>query len=90
MGDTIKAEVTCDKFGKTLAYTSIKFMNAKDELVARGSHTKSSSRSNGPTVMLTLWWQVHCPRVERSAKHHRRTITETGEVELKLSVDCFL
>jgi len=27
--------------GKTLAYTSIKFMNAKDELVARGSHTKS-------------------------------------------------
>lgn len=26
--------------GKTLAYTSIKFMNDKDELVARGSHTK--------------------------------------------------
>lgn len=26
--------------GKTLAYTSIKFMNSKDELVARGSHTK--------------------------------------------------
>ncbi|WPH02175.1 Thioesterase/thiol ester dehydrase-isomerase [Acrodontium crateriforme] len=40
VGDTIRAEVTCDKFGKTLAYTSIKFMNAKDELVARGSHTK--------------------------------------------------
>ncbi|KAK4570241.1 hypothetical protein LTR86_002321 [Recurvomyces mirabilis] len=40
IGDTIKAEVTCDKFGKTLAYTSIRFMNAKDELVARGSHTK--------------------------------------------------
>ena len=40
IGDTIRAEVTCDKFGKTLAYTSIKFTNAKDELVARGSHTK--------------------------------------------------
>ncbi|MCJ1385980.1 hypothetical protein MMC17_009105 [Xylographa soralifera] len=26
--------------GKTLAYTSIKFLNSKDELVARGSHTK--------------------------------------------------
>ncbi|KAF7187868.1 putative esterase C31F10.02 [Pseudocercospora fuligena] len=40
VGDRIRAEVTCDKFGKTLAYTSIKFMNDKDELVARGSHTK--------------------------------------------------
>jgi acyl-coenzyme A thioesterase 13 len=26
--------------GKTLAYTSVKFANAKNELVARGSHTK--------------------------------------------------
>jgi len=26
--------------GKTLAYTSIVFKNEKDELVARGSHTK--------------------------------------------------
>ncbi|KXT01841.1 hypothetical protein AC579_9408 [Pseudocercospora musae] len=40
VGDCIRAEVTCDKFGKTLAYTSIKFLNDKDELVARGSHTK--------------------------------------------------
>ncbi|MCJ1472771.1 hypothetical protein MMC13_001420 [Lambiella insularis] len=40
VGDILRAEVTCDKFGKTLAYTSIKFHNAKDELVARGSHTK--------------------------------------------------
>ncbi|KAK4619956.1 Putative esterase [Fulvia fulva] len=40
VGDTIRAEVTCDKFGKTLAYTSIKFLNNKDEVVARGSHTK--------------------------------------------------
>lgn len=29
-----------DVVGKTLAYTSIKFTNEKDELVARGSHTK--------------------------------------------------
>lgn len=40
VGDLIRAEVTCDKFGKTLAYTSIKFHNEMDELVARGSHTK--------------------------------------------------
>ncbi|KAF2761124.1 putative PaaI_thioesterase family protein [Pseudovirgaria hyperparasitica] len=40
IGDTIRAEATCDKFGKTLAFTSIRFTNAQDELVARGSHTK--------------------------------------------------
>ncbi|THW04106.1 hypothetical protein D6D25_08342 [Aureobasidium pullulans] len=40
IGDLIRAEVTCDKFGKTLAYTSINFHNEKQELVARGSHTK--------------------------------------------------
>jgi len=40
IGDTLRAEVTCDKFGKTLAFTSIKFTNNKDQLVARGSHTK--------------------------------------------------
>ena len=28
------------KVGKTLAYTSVRFLNGKDELVARGSHTK--------------------------------------------------
>lgn len=40
VGDTLKAVVTCDKFGKTLAYTSIQFTNGKGELAARGSHTK--------------------------------------------------
>ncbi|KAB8070063.1 esterase [Aspergillus leporis] len=40
VGDRILAEASCDKFGKTLAYTSIKFINSKGELVARGSHTK--------------------------------------------------
>ncbi|KAF2232520.1 esterase, partial [Viridothelium virens] len=40
IGDTLRAEVTCDKFGKTLAYTSIRFTNVNHELVARGSHTK--------------------------------------------------
>ena len=29
--------------GKTLAYTSIRFLNSKDELVARGSHTKCAA-----------------------------------------------
>ncbi|KAA8615512.1 acyl-coenzyme A thioesterase 13 [Pyrenophora tritici-repentis] len=40
IGDMIKAEVTCDKFGKTLAFTSINFSNSKGEIFARGSHTK--------------------------------------------------
>ncbi|PIG79745.1 esterase [Aspergillus arachidicola] len=40
VGDKILAEASCDKFGKTLAYTSIKFVNSKGEIVARGSHTK--------------------------------------------------
>lgn len=40
VGETIKAVVTCDKFGKTLAYTSVQFTNSKGELAARGSHTK--------------------------------------------------
>lgn len=56
VGDVIKGEVICDKctssvfssvwitdhfsVGKTLAYTSVKFMNSNNELVARGSHTK--------------------------------------------------
>ncbi|KAF2738136.1 acyl-coenzyme A thioesteras-like protein 13 [Polyplosphaeria fusca] len=40
IGDLIKADVTCDKFGKTMAFTSIRFMNSKDEVFARGSHTK--------------------------------------------------
>jgi len=40
VGDKVFAEVTCDKFGKTLAYTSIKFTNNKNEVIARGSHTK--------------------------------------------------
>lgn len=40
VGDVLKAVVTCDKFGKTLAYTSISFTNSKGEIAARGSHTK--------------------------------------------------
>lgn len=40
IGDKILAEVTCDKFGKTMAFTSIKFTNSKGDIVARGSHTK--------------------------------------------------
>ncbi|ERF74811.1 hypothetical protein EPUS_03195 [Endocarpon pusillum Z07020] len=40
IGDLIKGEAVCDKFGKTLAYTSIKFLNKDKEIVARGSHTK--------------------------------------------------
>ncbi|KAL1954566.1 hypothetical protein VTO42DRAFT_1041 [Malbranchea cinnamomea] len=40
VGDKVVAEAVCDKFGKNLAYTSIKFMNDRNETIARGSHTK--------------------------------------------------
>ncbi|KAJ5473316.1 Thioesterase superfamily [Penicillium sp. IBT 31633x] len=40
VGDRILAEVTCDKFGKTLAFTNITFTNPNGHVVARGSHTK--------------------------------------------------
>ncbi|KAI0843970.1 Thioesterase/thiol ester dehydrase-isomerase [Daldinia vernicosa] len=40
VGDKITATAICDKIGKTLAYTSVTFRNAKGELAARGSHTK--------------------------------------------------
>ncbi|KAF2843144.1 acyl-coenzyme A thioesteras-like protein 13 [Patellaria atrata CBS 101060] len=40
IGDLIRAEVSCDKFGKTLAFTSIQFFNGKNDMFARGSHTK--------------------------------------------------
>ncbi|KAH7040971.1 HotDog domain-containing protein [Microdochium trichocladiopsis] len=40
VGDKILATATCEKFGKSLAYTTITFRNSKGELAARGSHTK--------------------------------------------------
>ncbi|KAI1003745.1 hypothetical protein K3495_g4463 [Podosphaera aphanis] len=39
-GDILLAEATCEKLGKTLAYTSIRFTNIYGKIVARGSHTK--------------------------------------------------
>ena len=40
VGDVLRAEASCEKFGKTFAFTSIRFFDGKNELVARGSHTK--------------------------------------------------
>ena len=40
VGDVLRAEANCDKFGKSLAFTSIAFFDGKNELVARGRHTK--------------------------------------------------
>lgn len=40
IGDVIRGQAVCDKFGKTLAFTSITFVNESGQLVARGSHTK--------------------------------------------------
>lgn len=47
IGDTIRGEVTCDRFGKTLAYTQVQFYNAQEVLVARGSHTKFIAQAFG-------------------------------------------
>lgn len=33
-------ELTCDVVGKTLAFTTVTFTNAKGQLAARGSHSK--------------------------------------------------
>jgi acyl-coenzyme A thioesterase 13 len=38
--ETLQLSVDLSVVGKTLAYTSIRFTNAKGDLVARGSHTK--------------------------------------------------
>ena len=40
VGDTLRCEVECDKFGKTMAFTRAVFLNEKGETVARGSHSK--------------------------------------------------
>jgi acyl-coenzyme A thioesterase 13 len=39
-GDLLKGTATCDKIGKTLAFTTVTFTNSKGQLAARGSHTK--------------------------------------------------
>ena len=40
IGDILRAEVACDKFGKTMAFTTVQFVNVEGAVVARGSHTK--------------------------------------------------
>ncbi|KAI1076916.1 Thioesterase/thiol ester dehydrase-isomerase [Whalleya microplaca] len=40
VGEKISGTAVCDKFGKTLAFTSVTFKNAQGVLAARGSHTK--------------------------------------------------
>ena len=55
IGDTLCAEVTCDKFGKTMAFTSVRFMNGQGILVARGSHSK---------YIAIAWKDVENNRVE--------------------------
>ncbi|KAJ0119696.1 thioesterase family [Diaporthe amygdali] len=39
-GDKIRVIAECEKMGKTLAYTHMKFFNSKGDMFARGSHTK--------------------------------------------------
>ncbi|CAH0014699.1 hypothetical protein V2G26_008764 [Clonostachys chloroleuca] len=46
-GDLLKGTATCDKIGKTLAYTTVTFTNSKGQLAARGSHTKYVAGTQG-------------------------------------------
>ncbi|KAG5937352.1 hypothetical protein E4U59_004420 [Claviceps monticola] len=48
-GDLLKGTATCDKIGKTLAYTTVSFTNSKGQLAARGSHTKYVVGTMGDT-----------------------------------------
>ncbi|KAF2644898.1 esterase [Massarina eburnea CBS 473.64] len=57
-GDLLKGEVVCDKFGKTMAFTSVRFMNAGGGLVARGSHSKFIAKA----------WEDERNRVEEMRK----------------------
>ncbi|KAG5922520.1 hypothetical protein E4U53_003705, partial [Claviceps sorghi] len=40
-GDVLRGVATCDKIGRTLAYTTVTFTNSKGQLAARGSHTNN-------------------------------------------------
>ncbi|CAL3968878.1 hypothetical protein PZA11_004840 [Diplocarpon coronariae] len=62
VGDVLRAVVKCDKFGKTLAYTSIEFTNAKGQIAARGSHTK----------YVALAWKHRQNIVEELSPHEKK------------------
>ncbi|KID78240.1 Thioesterase superfamily, partial [Metarhizium brunneum ARSEF 3297] len=47
-GDLLRGTATCDKIGKTLAFTTVTFTNGKGQLAARGSHTKYVAGTMGP------------------------------------------
>ncbi|KAK3384689.1 HotDog domain-containing protein [Lasiosphaeria ovina] len=49
IGEKIQGTATCEKIGKTLAFTTVTFRNQKGELAARGSHTK----------YVTQAWKAH-------------------------------
>ncbi|KFG80200.1 hypothetical protein MANI_027818 [Metarhizium anisopliae] len=47
-GDLLRGTATCDKIGKTLAFTTVTFTNGRGQLAARGSHTKYVAGTMGP------------------------------------------
>ncbi|KAK0709912.1 HotDog domain-containing protein [Lasiosphaeria miniovina] len=49
IGEKIQGTATCEKIGKTLAFTTVTFRNQRGELAARGSHTK----------YVTQAWKAH-------------------------------
>ncbi|KAK1832010.1 HotDog domain-containing protein [Podospora conica] len=60
VGETIKGSAVCEKIGKTLAFTSVTFTDAKGELAARGSHTKYVTNAWKGNVDYTIpdWGQI--------------------------------
>ncbi|KAL2266012.1 hypothetical protein VTJ83DRAFT_5364 [Remersonia thermophila] len=54
VGNRLKIAASCDKIGKTLAFTRVAFYDESDNLVARGSHTKfiaQAVQGNEPFVV---------------------------------------
>lgn len=80
VGDTLKAVVSCDKFGKTLAYTSIQFTNSKGEIAARGSHTKyvqdSLPNPFSISMIIRVWITDALHRYVAQAWKHADNIVE--------------
>ncbi|KAL1835809.1 hypothetical protein VTJ49DRAFT_6040 [Mycothermus thermophilus] len=63
VGERLKIAASCDKLGKTLAFTRVVFFDETDRVVARGSHTKSVS----PPLLST---QLNAMCLKTDAKFH--------------------
>lgn len=65
-GDKIRVIAECEKMGKTLAFTHMKFFNAKGDMFARGSHTKfiEKARKDQESPYSLPAWDMSGPSVD--------------------------